>query len=127
MISEREKGIGEGISQFKRNIITHSSFSNSNRHGEFRLLKILISTNIDKTSMELFQSPPKTFYVTFKMPCSALNRLVKSVKEKFKWVHTVYDVESFFWRLWNSSMEFLVILVRIRIFFSPNSSCLNYY
>ena len=29
--------------------------------------------------------------------------------------------------LWNSSMEVLVILVRIRIFNSPNSSCLNYY
>ena len=38
-----------------------------------------------------------------------------------------------FWRrqifggLWNSSMEVLVILVRIRTFKSSNSSCLNYY
>ena len=42
----------------------HSSFSNSSgAHEEFELLKNLMSTNITKISMELFQSPKKTFYV----------------------------------------------------------------
>ena len=37
------------------------------------------------------------------------------------------DVESFLGGLWNSSMEVLVIMVRIKIFKCPNTSCLNYY
>ena len=61
----------------------------------------------------------------FKMTRRALHRLVESVKEKR--YEGIYDVQSFFGGLWKSSMEVLVILMRIWNFKSPNSSCLNYY
>ena len=59
----------------------------------------------------------------FKMTYRASHRMVQSVKEKGAGVFMTY--KGFFW-LWNSSMEVLVELVRIRIFNSLNSSCLNY-
>ena len=72
-------------------------------------------TNITKTSIDLIQSPPKIL--------RPLGRICK--REKYL---GIYDVD-FFWGggLWMSSIEVLVILVRIRIYRSPISSCLNYY
>ena len=96
------------------------------RHEELGLLKILLAPISLKTSMELFRAPPpkKKLLCRFKVTCWALHRLVEFVKERGIWVIMTQKV---FWGLLNSFMEVLVILVRIRFFNSPNSSCLNYY
>ena len=53
-------------------------------------------TNITTTSMELLQSPQKTFCVrTIQDGVQGLHRLAESVKEQ-RYVG-IYDVESFFW------------------------------
>ena len=87
-----------------------------------RALKILMRTNITKTSMELFQSPNKK--INTHVPFSY--RFNQSVQGRTRHLKSAWR-RMFFGGLWNSFMEVLVILVRIRIFKSPNSSCLNYY
>ena len=73
---------------------------------EFGLLKFLMRTNITKTFL---------FY-RFNQSMQSLTRHFESFWRR-----------KFSFGLWNSSMEVLLILVRIRIIKSPNSSCLNYY
>ena len=90
---------------------------------EFGLLKILMRTHITKTSMELFQSPQITFYV----------RPIQDDMQGFAPIGWICKRERYvgiydsFLGLWNSFIEVLVVMVRIWIFKSPNSSCLNYY
>ena len=95
------------------------------RHGEFGLLEVLMRTNITQTSMELFLGPQKNF-LRHKYPARTFlfYRFNQSVPYT-RHLESAWRFRTFFW-LWNSSMEVLVILVRMMIFNSPNSSCLNY-
>ena len=71
-------------------------------------------TNMAKTSMELFQSPQKSFYV---------RQIQDDLSKGFAPIGWICRRMTFFWGgIWNSSMEVLVLLVPIRIFKNPNSS-----
>ena len=75
--------------------IEHSSFCNSYWHEEFGQFKILMRTNITKTSMELFQSPTKlSTCINTHVPFSFTD-----LTNRCKALHVIYnrsDVESFF-------------------------------
>ena len=70
----------------------------------------------------------KTFYV-INTHALLFYRFNQSVQSPIRHLESVWCKKYFFGGggLWNSSLEVLVILVRIRIFKSPIYSCLNYY
>ena len=74
--------------------------------------------------MELLQSPQK-YFLRHKYPGTFLfYRFNQSVQSPTRYLELVFRRQFFFFGggLWNSSIEVLVILVRIRIFKCPNSA-----
>ena len=107
----------------------HSSFSNSSGMKSLGFWKSWCAP----ISLKPLRScsgapPPKKNFLRHKYPCAFLfYRFHRSVQSPTRHLESVWRRKFFFSGLWNSSMEVLVILVRIRIFKSSNSSCLNYY
>ena len=120
--------ISQAYNQFGLSFVepnTHSSFSNSSGMTKLGFFKSWCAPISLILPWSWSRAQKKTFYV-INTQVPFFYRFNQSVQSPTRHLESVWR-RKFFRGLWISSMEILMILVRIRIYKSPISACLNYY